>query len=74
MGGVYDPTNLDHPFGLLEVKWPYTHKEHTPVKACSDSKLCCELNDGMIRLKMATLIFVRYLAIVKGSGVIWFVI
>ena len=50
-GGVYDPTNLEHPFGLLEVKCPYSHKEHTPVEACSNSKFCCELNDGTIRLK-----------------------
>ena len=50
-GGVYDPTNVQHPFGLLEVKCPFIHKEHTPIEACSDSKFCCELNDGMIRLK-----------------------
>ena len=50
-GGVYDPTNVQHPFGLLEVKCPFIHKEHTPIEACSDSKFCCELNDGMIKLK-----------------------
>ena len=50
-GGVYDPAELKHPFGLLEVKCPYSHKEHTPTEACSDSKFCCESHDGKIQLK-----------------------
>ena len=50
-GGIYDPTEVEHPFGLLEVKCPFSHKEHTPTEACSDSKFCCEYHDGEIKLK-----------------------
>ena len=38
-GGVYDPTCNPHPFGFVEVKCPYSHRDDTPVEACSDPKL-----------------------------------
>ena len=37
-GGIYEPTEVENPFGLLEVKCPFSHKEHTPTEVCSDSK------------------------------------
>ena len=72
-GEVYDPTNVEHPFDLLEVKCPFIHKKHTPIEACSDSKFCCELNDGMIRLKNSHSYFCQIqgqMQSVKGSVVI----
>lgn len=42
-GGVYDPSSSAYPFGFLEVKCPYSHRDDTPLEACSDSKFCCEL-------------------------------
>ena len=34
-GGVYDPSS-DQPYGFLEVKCPYSHRDHTPTEACTD--------------------------------------
>ena len=41
-GTIYDPTHPD-PYGFLEVKCPYSHRDHTPEVACSDPLFCCEL-------------------------------
>ena len=30
---VYDPTNPEQPFGFLEVKCPYSHRDRTPTEA-----------------------------------------
>ena len=37
-GAVYDPSNVQQPFGFLEVKCPY------PIEACGLSGFCCRLN------------------------------
>ena len=29
-GAVYDPSSLNQPFGFLEIKCPYKHKNVTP--------------------------------------------
>ena len=34
-GTVYNSTNVQQPFGFLEVKCPYSHRDCTPVEACS---------------------------------------
>ena len=44
-GGVYDPSSHPHPFGFLEIKCPFKHRDHNPVDACSDKGLCCELEN-----------------------------
>ena len=31
-GGVYDPASDLHPFGFVEVKCPYSHRDNTPVE------------------------------------------
>ena len=43
-GGVYDPSSNLNPFGLLEVKCPYRHRDQTPIEACSDSSFCCNVS------------------------------
>lgn len=39
---VYDPSG-DQPYGFLEVKCPYSHRNHTPTEACSDKSFYCTL-------------------------------
>ena len=51
-GGVYDPTITREPYGYLEVKFPYTHRDKTPLQGCSDPKFCCtEINGVHYHLK-----------------------
>lgn len=54
-GTVYDPSDLQHPFGFIEVKCPYTHRNHTPIEACSSPGFCCNLvlhSDGHQALQL----------------------
>ena len=41
--GVHDPSSTQYPFGFVEVKCPYSHRDDTPFEACSDPSFCCEL-------------------------------
>ncbi len=51
-GAVYDPSNLQYPYGFLEVKCPYSLRDVTPKDACSQSSFCCHLNSsGELELK-----------------------
>ena len=45
VGAVYDPSSLNQPFGFLEIKCPYKHKNVTPQDACRDPTFCCTLSD-----------------------------
>ena len=40
-GAVYDPYNLDQPFGFLEIKCPYTACKVSPVEACTFPGFFC---------------------------------
>ena len=40
-GVVYDPSNAEQPFGYIEVKCPYSHKDRTPLEASSSPGFCC---------------------------------
>lgn len=40
---VYDPSVSD-PFGVAEVKCPYSYRSVTPVEACSQASFFCTLN------------------------------
>ena len=54
-GTVYDPTDPEHPFGFLEVKCPYSHKDRTPAEACAMPGFCCQLDsqtDGSEQVKL----------------------
>ena len=42
-GGAHDPSSTQYPFGFVEVKYPYNHRDDTPFEACSDPSFCCEL-------------------------------
>jgi hypothetical protein len=44
-GAVYDPSSLNQPFGFLEIKCPYKHKNVTRQDACRDPTFCCTLSD-----------------------------
>lgn len=52
-GAVYDPSNLQQPFGFLEIKCPYSSRALTPVEACSTTGFCCSLDatNGNLCLK-----------------------
>ncbi|KAM7306168.1 uncharacterized protein ISCGN_009908 [Ixodes scapularis] len=41
----------DNEEGLLEVKCPASKIGLTPMEACKDKKFCCEVVDGLVRLK-----------------------
>ncbi len=56
-GAVYDPSNLNEPFGFVEVKCPYTHRNISREEACSTSGFCCSLvanSDGTQQLALRT--------------------
>ena len=40
-GAVYDPSSANEPFGFLEIKCPFKHKNSTPQEACRDPTFCC---------------------------------
>ena len=42
-GGVYDPSS-DQPYGFLEVKCPFSHRDHTPAEASASSGFYCTLD------------------------------
>ena len=50
-GKVFDPTDRD-PFGLLEIKAPYTWRNCTFVEACQDENFICHIVDGNPQLKI----------------------
>jgi len=47
---VYDPTEKD-PFGLLEIKNPYTWRNHTMEEACKDPNFCLHMVNSKPKLK-----------------------
>ena len=47
---VFDPTS-DRPFGLLEIKCPYTLRNHTMEAACKDRNFPCSMVDGVPKLR-----------------------
>lgn len=49
-GKVYDPTEKD-PFGLMEIKNPYTWRNYTMEEACADSNFFLHMVDGKPKLK-----------------------
>ena len=49
-GKVYDPTEKD-PFGLLEIKNPYTWRNHTMEEASNDPNFCLHMVNGKPKLK-----------------------
>ena len=54
-GTVYDPSNPQQPFGFVEVKCPYSQRDHTPAEARSSPGFCCNLNthvDGSQTLQL----------------------
>lgn len=44
-GSVHDPSDLQQPFGFLEVKCPYSVKGLSPSEACATKGFCCELDE-----------------------------
>ena len=40
-GAVYDPSSANEPFGFLEIKCPFKHKNATPQEAYRDPTSCC---------------------------------
>lgn len=51
-GAIYDPLNLQEPFGFLEIKCPYSARNLTPAEACAQSGFCCRLTStGQLELK-----------------------
>lgn len=52
-GVVYDPSNIQQPFGVFEIKCPYTARDLPPSEACTTTGFCCTVdsNTGYLRLK-----------------------
>ena len=61
---VYDPIELEQPYGYLEVKCPYSVRDLTPVQACSTPNFYCTLDStGKLKLKESH----QYYAQVQGQ-------
>lgn len=45
-GSVYDPSNIEQPFGFLELKCPFTARDIDPTEACHNSGFCCTLDES----------------------------
>ena len=43
-GCVYDP-EASEPYGFLEIKCPYSHRDKTPLEACSAVSFCCQVQE-----------------------------
>ena len=39
---VHDPTDAS-PFGLAEIKFPYSYRQQSPFEAVESSEFCCQL-------------------------------
>ena len=52
-GAVYDPVDLQKPFGFLDIKCSYSVQNQTPVEACSSPGFCCTVDatSGCLHLK-----------------------
>ena len=58
-GTIYDPLHFNQPFGFLEVKCPYSHRNETPIEASSSPGFCSTVqssnsnqsNTQVLRLK-----------------------
>ncbi len=67
-GTVYDPSNTQQPFRFLEVKCPYSQRDHTPIEAYASSGFCCDVlshSDGRQTLQLRR--GHRYFAQVQGQ-------
>lgn len=62
-GAVYDPSHASEPFGFLEVKCPYAHRNVTPEEACSAPGFCCTLEGSALILRRNH----KYFAQVQGQ-------
>ena len=49
-GKVFDPSSTS-PFGLLEIKCPYTWRNNSMEEACQDPNFPCAMINGVSRLK-----------------------
>lgn len=60
-GAIYDPSSPSEPFGFLEVKCLYVHRNIMPEEACSTSTFCCsmEMSAGGSQLLLITPIMLR---------------
>ena len=47
-GAVYGPSNLQQPFGFLEIKCPYSHQNVLPGEACDDPKFAVYLIQPLV--------------------------
>ena len=61
-GAVYDPADLQKPFGFLEIKCPYSIRNQTPVEACSSPGFYCTVDttSGCLHLKEVTHTMLKY--------------
>ena len=51
-GAVNDPSNIDIPFELVEIKCPYSARNLTSIEAVPTPGFCCMINDlGDLELK-----------------------
>ena len=59
---VHDPTNLEEPFGVVEIKCPFSFRQFTPVDAAKSGSFFCEINSsgGTLKLKRSHEYFCQY--------------
>ena len=56
---VYDPSDIQEPFGFVEIKCPFTVRNQNPVEACSSPGFFCTVNTatGELHLKESSVYY-----------------
>ena len=71
-GVVHDPSS-DNPFGLVEIKCPYSIRDKTPLQGASLSSFFCEINkaNNSIKLKPSHPYYCQVQGQMAVSGRLW---
>ena len=70
-GTVYDPSNHEHPFGFIEVKCPYSHRESTPLQASSSPGFFCTIVEGVPKLRLTHPYYAQIQGQMAIGGRVW---
>ena len=69
-GKLIDRSVYDH-FGLLEIKCPYSFRNHTPTEAAENPKCCLEKLTGRLQLKRSHNYYLQVTGQMALAGVNW---
>ena len=76
-GTIYDPLNFNQPFGFLEVKCPYSHRNRTSIEASSFPGFCCtshlvsQTNTQVLQLRQNHIYYAQVQGQMAVGGRMW---